>query len=315
MQTLNRKIFTVRNYWHRFRRRKWIVVIPLLISTIIAIFVSLMTTPVYRATTTLVAEATQLGGNVVDGFSIVPIPEQERFTLIQHRILSRGLLMEVAEALQLRDYLGRQKGVKSTDTGVGSTLKKLKASQTQLTDEQMLQYLRDAISIGLRSTVIEIHVMHSNPQLAMEVANQLARTYVDDARRRRSVQVNATQEFVLNQIREFQERLEQSDQALEKAKESRQPGFSHLVIEKKQIEEIYALLLERLHEINLLSATERQQMGNVAEVLDEAILPEHPITTNKKKIVAAGIVIGLGLGLILLFTSAFIDWPSIQPGS
>lgn len=71
MQTLNWKIFTVRNYWHRFRRRKWIVVIPLLISTTIAIFVSLTTTPVYRTTTTLVAEKTERGGNVVDGFSII----------------------------------------------------------------------------------------------------------------------------------------------------------------------------------------------------------------------------------------------------
>ena len=54
-------------------------------------------------------------------------------------------------------------------------------------------------------------------------------------------------------------------------------------------------------------ATERDRMGNVAEVIDHAILPEKPIKPDKKTIVIAGTALGLGLGLGLLIIREYFD--------
>ncbi|MBI1926489.1 hypothetical protein HYR99_19875 [Candidatus Poribacteria bacterium] len=466
MKTINWKAFTLKDYWHLVRRRKWILIIPLLVATLIAIVIAQITPLVYRTTTSLIAEESERG-NVLKGLSSLPIPAQERLPLIQQRILSRKLLMQVAESLQLRNYLEQQKGIKIADTGVISTFRKgwirlqellhFRASQTNLTDEQMIQYMKDMISIKLHAIVIEISVTHSNPQLATNITNQLARNYVDDTRRRRSTEVNDIKEFILTQLQDFKEKLEQANKALNDAKESGilesltnenitlinqrtkaeadllgneldtrekeqqisqlenqlqtdtksgssevlqlrnevasleiqlnqlktrysdswhavrslhtkleekkqqlaqveqeadkalqarvspklqqlkeelkqlnlskveisrkrdqydqalkmipqdQSNASHLLREQQHYQELYSFLLQRLDESNLLDATERQKMGNVAEVLDEAVLPEHPIQPDKKMIVAAGMVVGCGLGLALLLVLEYFD--------
>jgi len=377
------------------------------------------------------------------------------------------MLMQVAESLQLRNYLEQQKDIEIADTGVISTFRKgwitlqellhFRAAQTQLTDEQMIQYMKDMISIKLYAIVIEISVTHSNPELATNIAKQLARNYVDDTRRKRYAEVSATKEFIMTQLQDFKEKLEQAnkdfndakesgilesltnenialinqltradadllgneldirekeqqisqlenqlqtdtksgppevlqlrnevasletqlnqlktrysdswlgvrslqtkleekkqqlaqmEQAADKALQARvlpklqqlkeelkqlhlskfeisrkrnqydqalkmtpvdQSNASHLIREQQHYQELYSFLLQRLDEANLLTATERQDMGNVAEVLDEAILPEHPIKPDKKMIVAAGMVVGCGLGLVLLLILEYFD--------
>lgn len=460
MRDINWKDFTIRDYRHMIRRHKWLIIIPFFLTTIGAIVISRITPPVYSTNTTL---ATGIGrGSVWKGISRLPIPGQELFGMIRQRFLSHTVLMQVAESLQLRDYLERKKGIKIADTGIISTLKKngirlgqrlhLIKPKTELTDQQIVRYLRSVIKTKIDSQIIEIQILHSNPQLAMDIANQLASAYVIDARQRRLEEVRATYQFLISQLDTQKMKLEQSEQALREAKEEglieslaseniefieqltkaetdlieiemsirdkereigqletpldisspevrqlqsqvdsleaqlnqlkrkysdswpkvrqmqdelemvrlqleqaeqqverqqaeqtkqtrispkiqrlkkelRQletkklegtirrdkyreatekffPGgysISHLVSENRQNQQIYDLILSQLEQANFLITTEQQQMGSVAQVLDEAILPESPIKPNKKRIITVGIVVGLGFGLALMF--------------
>ena len=124
MGTVNRRIFTIKGYWQRVQRRRWIVIIPLLLSTVIAVFVALTTTPVYRATTILTAEEVIQRADVLSGISHLPIPAQERSAVIQQRLLSHKLLLQVAEALEIRDRLEKQTDVSIADTGDANIIKK-----------------------------------------------------------------------------------------------------------------------------------------------------------------------------------------------
>lgn len=68
-------------------------------------------------------------------------------------------------------------------------------------------------------------------------------------------------------------------------------------------ENTYSMLLQRMHESELLRSSELQKMGRVAEVLDYSILPDKPVTPNRKKITIlalfAGIILGAGSAFIL----------------
>ena len=378
--------------------------------------------------------------------------------------MSHTLLTEVSRELNLRDYLERKKGIKIADTGVISTLKKnwyellerikLRKPQTGLTDPEIVKYLRDVISIRVRGVnLIEINIVHSKPELAQTIADQLARTYVDDTKRRRVRETSRTKEFIGGQLAKAKEDLDRAEQGLQEAKKSRlleslsnenidmvneiadteagligtrmtirdmeeeisklqtsedsstpevlqwktqveilesqlvrerkvfsdswpsivklqkeldnarqtlaraeqravetrkiQVGpkqkqleneltqlkveettltrkltryeqtllqfpaeissLSHLISQKKHAEMVYSFLLQRKNEAEILTATEREEVGNVAQVLDPALLPEKPIKPNKQLIIVASIVVGIGIGLTIFLITEYFD--------
>jgi len=467
MREINWRSLSLRDYLHILNRRKWAVIIPFVIVVGAAILFSYHMTPVYEATATLIAEEITRS-SVLRGLADLPIPPAERLDLIKQRMMSRRLLTQVADKLNLRAILEEKKGIKIADTGAISAIKKLwltaleklklRKPQEKVTDEDIVRYLRDCISLKIRSRVVEIKVLNSDPKLAMDIANTLADTYINDLRQRRLNEVSATYNFITSQLQIYKEKLDQAEKALEEARKSGllasltqenidlvnklteveadlvrveldirektqqiseieaklgSPGsgtydpevvrwrdrvaalerqlnslltkyketwpevrkvrgeleaakeklrraeerayaatqkellsklqrlrreledlnlrkieltrkrnryqrildqlppenltVSHLLREKQQCERIYSLLLSRLDEANLLTASEMQQMGAVAEVLDRAIMPERPVKPNKKKIAVLAVGLGLMMGFGLLFTLEYFD--------
>ena len=97
---------------------------------------------------------------------------------------------------------------------------KLKKPREEITDEDIVRYLRDCISLKRRSRVIEIRVLNSDPKLTMDIANTLADTYVNDARQRRLSEASATYDFITNQLRIYKDKLDQSEKAIDEARKS-----------------------------------------------------------------------------------------------
>lgn len=84
-----------------------------------------------------------------------------------------------------------------------------------------MKYLRDVISIRVRGVnLIEINIVHSKPELAQTIADQLARTYVDDTKRRRVRETSRTKEFIGGQLAKAKEDLDRAEQGLQEAKKS-----------------------------------------------------------------------------------------------
>ena len=100
-----------------------------------------------------------------------------------------------------------------------------------------------------------------------------------------------------NKINEYNRKLQQLPQ--------RQLDMARLQREKASIENMYSMLLERRNNAMSLDATEKEDMGHVAEIQDPAIRPTKPIKPNKKKIavkaLAHGLMLGGGAGFLLEF--------------
>ena len=229
MRTIDWKTLTFRDYWHLLRRRKWLIITPLLLATACAVLVAQITPPVYSTKVTMIAEEVK-SGSILQGLVRIPLLGRERLTVIRQRLLTRALLIKVAESLKLRDYLMKREGINIADTGSLSALKKnwrklarrlhLEKSNIEWTDRQIVDYLRSTISVEMRASIIEISVMHSDPQFAMNIANQLASTYVDDVKRRRLDEVRDTYVFLENQLLGYKGKVEDSEKALRDAREA-----------------------------------------------------------------------------------------------
>lgn len=469
MREIPWKSMTLKGYWRLFWRRKWFLVLPLLCITSVAILGSYLMTPIYQASTTLIAEEMERG-SVLKGLSAMPMPARERMAMINQRLKSVNILLKVAEDINLQAELEAKKSSATrTKKGIRRYLQKITAIERRITKaihlkksqpitrEKLVKYLRNIMSIRLRSQIIEITISHSNPKRAKEIADKIAITYVDDARQRRLKEVRTTYDFVLEQMQIYKDKLNDSEIALEKARESgiiksltddnielvnklteveadliavevdlRDVGqelqnlkyqlqnpeattkpeirelqdqvrqqenqltllkqvygdswpavkqvkknlamakqrlaqaqqeaktssegdlraqikdaesqiinlnikkselmkkhnkyqkafnqlpstelsLSHLLREKAQNEKIYGLLLSRLDEADMLTNSELREMGSVAEVLDEAFLPEHPVKPNKKKIGIIAAILGLMVGFGLAFLTEYYD--------
>ena len=426
MQEISWKKLSLRDYWQILIRRRWAILFPLLTVTFIAIFGSFWLTPHYQATTTLISEEVERG-SVLKGLTSIPVPLNERLDTIKQKVKSYTYLTQVAQATYIQDYLQKQRH--------GPVL-----------NNDAIDYLREIITIHLRGgKIIEISVVCPVPKLAMDIANSIARVYVDNTLQLRQTEVSASYKFLEEQLQMYREKLNQSEEALRQAKEqgimeslardnvtlinaltkieadlvkneldiqqaqseldrlknldgmkeseidpkvktlerqlmglqlrlealSRryhetwpeverlktdidsterklqqarsatkshhdtdalikelegkikqlsvqksmitqrrveynrkfeelprvQLNLSHLIREKETNDEIYKLLLNRLNEARLLKASELNEMGNVARVLDPAFEPKKPIKPNKKKIAIMAVVLGLMLGV------------------
>ena len=228
MRTIDWKTLTFRDYRHLLMRRKWLLVVPTLLGTIVAIVIAQITTPVYQTETTLIAEETR-SGNVLQGLLNTEILPQERTGLIRQRILSRTLLLKVANKLNLRDYLLKKEGDNIADTGVISTLKKntfklmerlrLRTPPRKLNDMRIVRYLRSTFKVGIRN-IITITVLHSEPKMARDIANELARSYVDDTKRRRVLDLTRSRDFLDEELEIARQNLQEANKALREATQS-----------------------------------------------------------------------------------------------
>jgi len=439
MQEISWKKLSLRDYWQILMRRRRAILFPLLAVTFIAILGSFFLTPHYQATTTLISEEVERG-SVLKGLTSIPIPFSERLDTIKQKVNSRTYLAQVAQITHVKDYLQTQRS-------------------KPVLQNDVVDYLRDIVTVRLRgSKIIKVFVTHPVPKLAMDIANAIALVYVDNTLQLRQTEVSASYKFLDEQLQAYREKLDQSEEALRKAKEqgvmeslakenvtlineltkieaelvtneldvqqarselnslrnldetnkgeinpkvkaletqlaglqlqldalsrryretwpeverlkadiasaerklqqSRstteprydvktqieelenkikqlsvqksmviqrrieynrkleelpqvQLSLSHLIREKETNDEIYKLLLERLHEARLLKASELNKMGTIARVLDPAFEPKNPIKPNKKKIavmaVALGLMLGFGFGIIFeMFDHSF----------
>jgi len=200
MQEISWKKLSLRDYWQMLIRRRLAILFPLMAVTSIVMLGSLLLTPHYQATTTLISEEVERG-SVLKGLTSIPVPLRERLDTIKQKVNSYTYLSQVAEATNVKGYLQRQR-------------------RELVLQDDVIDYLRDIITVHLRGgKIIEISVVCPTPKLAMDIANSIARIYVDNTLLLRQTEVSASYRFLEEQLREYRERLNQSEEALRDAKE------------------------------------------------------------------------------------------------
>jgi len=189
----------LRDYWQIFLRRKWLIILPIVIIPFIAIPGSFLMTPVYEATTILMSQENSRSSFAQNAANI-NVPPGEQLSTIRYKIQLRSNMMQVADKIGIAQYL------------------KSKGKPAEMEDQ--VRYLREIVILKpLSGTILEISVQHPKPDMAKNIADAVALIYVDSTKRWRQNSASDASNFINQELENYKIKLRDAETALVNAQE------------------------------------------------------------------------------------------------
>jgi len=188
----------LRDYWQIFLRRKWLIILPIIIIPSIAIPGSFVMTPVYEATTTLMSQENSRSS--FQSATNINTPPGEQLSTIRYKIQLRSNMMQVADKIGIVQYL------------------KSKGKPAEMDDQ--VRYLREIVKLKpLSGTILEISVQHPKPDMAKNIADTVALIYVDSTKQWRQNSASEASNFINQELENYRTKLRDAETALVNAQE------------------------------------------------------------------------------------------------
>ena len=287
-------------------KRFWLIVACVLLGLSAAVGVNLLLRPVYEATVLLMINKEEAGK--LDATSYGSFLSEEDYYRTQYQLLeSRSLLERVYTQLNLNQY-------------------------EQFANPNGVKKLQGALRIMpiVRSRLVNVGVRAYDPQLATEIANAVASTFVAENVSNRismgkdvilaleSSENSPAEQELLNSMpqvvnSDFIKSLKQQVAKLESQKADLSSKYTNqhpallsvngqLAALKTQINQETRRLVQSI-KIELSG----QFSGNNIRIVDPAIVPQNPVSPRKVLNLAIGLFLGGLLGILLVFMLEFLD--------
>jgi succinoglycan biosynthesis transport protein ExoP len=149
--------------------------------------------------------------------------------------------------------------------------------------------------------LISLAVEHQDPQLASDIANAIARTFIARVTEEQVGQTAATRAVLAQQVADLEQQVKRATEALEQTRASGEAGLGRLPglqSELAQYQSTYAQLLRSQHEM----ALEEAKAASSVRLAVPATPPDRPVRPDvPQRTILAGIV-----GLVLCIGLAFL---------
>lgn len=205
------------------RRRKWLMIVPFLLITIITALVAYKLPNIYQSETMIVVEEQKIPANMLAPLDNVDT--MDRLNTLQQQILSRSNLLTVIKDFNLY-----------TDFSL------------KLSDDEKLLALRNAIKVdpgvtqretSTKVAYFKIAYENRDPYFAMRVTNRLASLFTEYDYRERQAKANATIEFFSSQVRAIEATLEEHEKRERAYRMLHQNSLSDMLDTNRQMLAMY----------------------------------------------------------------------------
>lgn len=207
------KPLTPRDYLEIAFRRKWLLIIPLILSVSVAAVLAKVLPKSYRSSTLILVEPQKVPEAYVKAAVTGSI--EDRLSTIRQQVLSRSLLQRVIEEFHL-----------SPKTDLQHVLEKLHLSSTNengMTTESVVDVMRSRITIetvaGKNIDAFTIDYVGDDPTSTMNVTNKLASFFIEENLRIREQLVEGTSDFLDNELKTLKAKLEVQEQNISNYKQ------------------------------------------------------------------------------------------------
>src|SRR5438552_5582170 len=177
---------SVFHYFRVLQKRKWLVLATLIVVFTIAVVATLRMTRMYEARSRLaIFPETPNVLNVKEpenGYYGANDDDTDTALQTQVEILrSDALALKVIESMHL-DQDPNFAGARSATSNVGVSVAKLETEPDPARIASLLGRFRGGVTVQVvpRTRLIEIRYIHPRPQLATEIVNELARTFIEE---------------------------------------------------------------------------------------------------------------------------------------
>ncbi|MBI5286913.1 MAG: hypothetical protein HY878_04900 [Deltaproteobacteria bacterium] len=208
-------------------RRKWMLITPVLLGTVIATFIAYTSPPYYRSTTLILVERQQVPEAYVTPTDRTPI--QERLSTIRQQVMSWTKLEQIIKDFNLYKDEEKQgapniflKAIRGFGLGIPTTPGKEEVV------EQMKQDIDIKViggTVGKGGDAFSIDYTGRDPYITMQVTNTLASLFIEENLKRREDYAEGTSEFITNELEKAKQGLEEQEKNLKTFKERYMGGL------------------------------------------------------------------------------------------
>lgn len=239
-------------------RRKWLIVLPTLISLPLALYLAIVTPPLYESETTILVEPQQIPENYVQ--STVTGSVQDRLNIISQQILSRTRLEAVIQQFDLYPEM-----------------------RAALPMEDVIHAMRRNIRVdvieGARSrrfgdgsaAAFKLAFTHRDPHVAQQVTMNLASMYIVENLKIRENLARETRSFLDNQLLDMERQLKTLEEAIRVFKQEHMGELpQQLEANLRTMEQLQgqrALLQTSLRDAEARQLSLEQQLAEVPQFL------------------------------------------------
>jgi len=227
--------FGLVDYWRIVRRQKWGILGVVFACLIIGVLIALKSTPIYQAEVTILAEPVQpkiTASNQYVSNALVWLFYETQYEIIKSRAVAARVVDKLGleaheEARRARLRAEAEAGDSGGLFGISLnwrdwlpkewTEQKEKGPSAEQRREMLITRLVNDLTVkgGEKSEIINIKYQSPDPELAAEVVNAVADSYVAFGLNSRLSSARKTTSWLNDQITELKRKLEESEAALE----------------------------------------------------------------------------------------------------
>ncbi len=197
-------------------RRKWWIIISLLVSLIGGIVYIAITPKTYKSTTLILVEAQRIPSSYVK--STITETLQSRLNTISQQVKSRTNLERIIKQFKLNEprEKGRFEKIKDRilkELGLGAEDNKNRAGDNL----QFINFVRNKIQVALKGgkKAFKISFEWYDPKIAADVANALASQFIEENLKIREQMAMGTTKFLETEVNRLKRKLEKKEKELE----------------------------------------------------------------------------------------------------
>jgi capsular exopolysaccharide synthesis family protein len=213
------------NYWRVIVKRRWTVLSVLVIVLLTGMMMTMLTTPIFRATATLQIDRQASGIVKVPGIESSDSsysPYDYEFYETQFQLLrSRSLAEKVAAELDPEDPVFSVMGAPSPlsklmQSIIGSADSDANAISVEQRRAQLVNLVRGGLSVEPvpKSRLVRIHFNSPDAALSAKIANAVAMGFIESQMERRIDNSAFALEFLEDQLEQIKLKLQDSEKAL-----------------------------------------------------------------------------------------------------
>jgi polysaccharide chain length determinant protein (PEP-CTERM system associated) len=204
------KPFDIHAYIEIALRRKWYIIIPLVLSLLISFGVYKGLPKVYRASTLILVQPQRVPEAYVR--STITDPMTSRLNTIGQEILSRTRLEKVIQEFNLYPELQNKKPMEEIIDRMRKAIQ-VKV-QNSLRDEPLNERINERVTNSF-----SISYEGKEPRTVMMVTNKLASLFIEENLKIRESQAEGTSEFLSKELLNMEEQLKKKEQQIQNFKE------------------------------------------------------------------------------------------------
>ena len=195
------KLLTMHDYLEIGLRRKWYIIVPLVVSILISFGVCKYLPKVYRATTLILVQPQSVPENYVR--PTITDTVINRLNTIGQEIMSRTRLEKVIEEFNLYKDLRKKFPMEEAVEAMR------KAIEVKVQEEKK-ERTRNSFTISFEG---------EDPKTVMTVTNKLASLFIEENLKVRELQAGGTSEFINKELLTMEDRLKRKEQEMRVYKE------------------------------------------------------------------------------------------------